>query len=246
MNIKKLEIESDILKKNVYKLLDIENINEFKKEESSIIDEHKPYYIQCTVDAGDLKKIHQLEESGFRFVEFRYRKKLDMNRFHKVDELSFYPYYIKLISVEDEFEEARQLINARKADDRFSRDPLIKKELSQNRLQAYLEKSFRRYPDELIYGLYNKYHPGLFAIRTGIMKNKYKILFGQISLKENQDDEKAAYMIDTLIISELIKRDIQFFYTVTSGYNIFEMDVHISGLHYRIESTYAILRKIYN
>ncbi|MCF8380686.1 MAG: hypothetical protein K9H49_14005 [Bacteroidales bacterium] len=246
MNIKKLEIESTILGKNIYKLEEITAKNSFKKEESSIIKKYSPFYIQCTIDAGELDSIHKMEDAGFRFVEFRYKKTLDINTFHSISEFAFYPNIIKLIADKEDYEKAELLLKNSIADDRFSRDPIIPAELSQNRLQAYLKKSYDNYPDEFIYGLFNKNTGELLAIKTGEIKSKIEATFSQTALKEDLDIEKLTYMIDALIISKLKEAGTTIFSTVTSGFNMMEMDLHISGLKYKIVSTSVILRKIYN
>lgn len=246
MKITKLEIESNILGRNIYRLDEFGDSSMFVQEEASIIEDYKPFYLQCMVDAGEIETIHSMEDAGFRIVEFRYRKKLDLNSFYKVNQLSYYPYVIRHISEEEDYNAAASLVSSQKADDRFSRDPLIPKELSQKRLVGYLRKAFDHYQDEFIYGLYNKNTNELYAIKTGTIINGLEVAFRQTALKENLDTEKYTLMIDALIISDYIDNGVQFFYTVTSGFNVLEMDLHISGLHYRIETCSVILRKIYS
>lgn len=246
MNFQKLEIESKILGKNIFKLEEIRAKDSFINEESQIIKKHTPFYVQCTIDAGDLQTIHKMEDAGFRFVEFRYKKNLDINSFHSISEMSFYPNIIKEITDGIDYQKAQQLLKDTQADDRFSRDPIIPEELSQNRLQAYLKKSYDNYPNEFVYGLFNKNTNELLAIKTGEIKSKTEATFSQTALKEDLDIEKFTYMIDALIISKLKENRTTIFSTVTSGFNMMEMDLHISGLKYKIVSTSVILRKIYN
>ena len=246
MKIKKLEIESKILGREVYQLVETIDGKDFLSEEPSIISNNEPFYIQCLIDASELETIHSMEDAGFRFAEFRFKKLLDINSFQNVGELAFYPYLIKSIRDEKDYKKALLLINNSKPDDRFSRDPVIPEELSQKRLKVYLKKSFDNYPNEFIYGLFNKNTNELLAIKTGEIKNKDNIAFSQTALKRNLDKEKFTYMIDALLISQFKEKGFRIFNTVTSGFNMMEMDLHISGLKYKIVSTSVILRKIYN
>ena len=245
MKVKKLEIESKILGQNVCHVEEISDGKAFIKEEASIVSKFKPYYIQCSIDSSDLKTIHAMEEDGFRFVEFRFKKLLDINTFRKIDALAFYPYGIKLIADEADFRKAKLLVKESSPDDRFSRDPVIPKELSKKRLQYYLKKSLDNSPDEFICGLFNKNTNELLAIKTGEIKNSDEVTFFHTYLEKNLDKEKYTYMIDALLISQFIEKGIQFFYAISSGLNLMEMDLHISDLKYKIVSASVILRKIY-
>jgi len=245
MKIKKLEVESVILGQNVFQTEKITDGQIFLKDEPSIISKLKPYYIQCIIDASDLNAIHSMEDAGFRFVEFRFKKLLDINSFRSVNELSFFPYYIKLITDEADFKEAQNMVKSSKSDDRFSKDPIIPPGVSRKRLLAYMKKSYENYPNEFIYGLFNKNTKELLAVKSGEMISPKEVFFYHTALKKDLDLEKFSSMINSLLISQFIEKEIQLFYAVTSGLNLMEMDLHISNLKYKINTASVILRKIY-
>lgn len=246
MKIKKLEIESKILKRKVYQIEIISSNGFLAENEANLISKYNPYYIQCQIDASDLGKIHALEEAGFRFAEFRFKKLLDNNSFHRINDLTFFPYILKFIVDESEFRKAKTLVKESKSDDRFSSDPKIPKKISQQRLQAYLKKSFENFPEEFICGLYNKNTNELLAIKTGKINNQQEVTFAHTALNQKIDVEKFTYMIDALLISHFMEKGLEFFYTITSGFNLMEMDLHISDLKYKITSATVIVRKIYS
>lgn len=245
MRIKEIEIESKILGKNIYQIEDIDDSKSFLLEEPSIISKMQPFYIQCEIDVKKLDTIHAMEDAGFRFAEFRIKKELDLNSYHDVGEHSYYPYFIKSIRDEDGFRAAKEIVISNNSDDRFSTDPFIPKELSRKRLLAYLKKSFDNTESEFVYGLFNKNTNELLAIKTIMLKNKNEVLFMHTAVSKEHNIKKFTFMLDSLIISKFIERGVQLFYNLSSGLNIMEMDLHLSGLKYKIVSTSVMLRKIY-
>lgn len=245
MEVKKLNIESEILGRSVLQLSDIRHIDEFRSAEAGIISEHQPFYVQCQLDAADLETIHGLEEAGFRFVEFRLRKQLDINSFHSVNELSYYPYVIKSIRDEENFAKAQDILQQSRQDDRFSRDPLINADISMKRLQWYLKKSYDNRENEFIWGLFNKNSGELLGFKTIALSNKKQVIIQQTAISQELDIQKFTFMLDALVISHYTDQGISYFYSITSGFNLMEVDLHVSDLKYKNISASVILRKIY-
>lgn len=246
MRIKKLEIESNILGREVYQVEEIEDGSSFTSEEPTIISKYHPFYIQCMIDAGDLATIHAMEDAGFRFVEFRLKKMLDVNSFQNIGEYSYFPYYVKTFRDEQNLKKAQQILKSSSPDDRFTRDPIIVDDLSQNRLQGYLQKSFDNSSSEFLYGLFNKNTDELLGFKTIEIINEDQVIFCQTAIKDDLDTKKFTHMLDSLIISQILESGIQSFYAITSGLNLMEMDLHLSVLKYKNVSSTVILRKVYN
>ena len=234
-----------IIGKGIFQLQEFEDAESFIRQEKQIILKFNPYYLQCVINAHELKKIHEMEDAGFRFVEIRYKKQLDIYAFHKISELAFFPYIIELIQDKETFAEALELVKKGQSDDRFSLDPLINSKLSKKRLTSYIRKSYNNYPVEFIWSLFNKNTNEILAIKSGEILQNDEIFFYHTAIKEGLDIEKYTYMIDSLIISNYIKRGFNIFYSVTSGFNRMEMDLSISSLKYKLVSASVILRKIY-
>lgn len=245
MIIKKLEIESEILGRNVLHLEDLEDSQDFASVEASIVAEHAPFYVQSIIDASDLKLIHSMEAAGFRYVEFRLRKQLDINSFHSVNELAYFPYVIKSIRDEENFVKAQEILQQSQQDDRFSRDPLITADISMKRLQWYLKKSYDNRENEFIWGLFNKNSGELLGFKTIALNNNKQVVIQQTAIRQDLDIQKFTFMLDALVISHYTDQGISYFYSVTSGFNLMEVDLHVSDLKYKNISASVILRKIY-
>lgn len=244
MNIKKLKADSKILEREVYQINGIKNANSFLKEESSIIKKYNPFYIQCIIKSSDLSNIHIMEAAGFRFVEFRFKKLLDIQSFYRLDALSFYPYTLTLIADEESYNHAAEIVASSQSDDRFSLDPLIPEHLSGKRLLDYFRKSYDNYPGEFIYGLINKNTNELLGVKSGKLDDN-KVFFFHTAIKEGLEIERYTYMLDALTISKFEQEGIQVFYSVSTGFNMMELDLHLSGLKYKIVETAVMLRKVY-
>jgi hypothetical protein len=246
MKITKLDIESGILGREVYQVEEIQDGKSFLEMEASVIKEYKPFYIQCMFDAGDLAAIHSMEDAGFRFAEFRLKKLLDINAFQSVSDYAYFPYHVRTFRDEVNFKKAQQILKTSSQDDRFTRDPVIADDLSQKRLQGYLQKSFDNARSEFLYGLFNKNTDDLLGFKTIEIKNDNQVIFCQTAINEELDIKKFTYMLDVLIISQLLENGINHFYAITSGLNLMEMDLHLSALKYKNVSSSVILRKVYS
>lgn len=245
MEIMKLDIESEILGRAVVQLNGFKSTEAFLASEPGIISEHHPFYMQCQVDAADLEQIHAMEEAGFRFVEFRLKKQLDINAFHSVNELAYFPYVIKSIRDEENYLKAKEILQQSQQDDRFSRDPLIRADISMKRLQWYLKKSYENRENEFIWGLFNKNSGELLGFKTIELNAKKQVIFQQTAMKQDLDIQKFTFMLDALVISHYVDQGISYFSSVTSGFNLMEVDLHVSDLKYKNNSASVILRKIY-
>jgi len=103
---------------------------EFIQQKESIIKEYNPYYLQCSVESSDIQLIHTLENEGFRFIEFRVIKVMSAHDFIAVGTNTFYPYQLHAITNDSQITKIEKLLVESYSDDRFSGDPLIKKNIS--------------------------------------------------------------------------------------------------------------------
>lgn len=246
MKINKLEIESSLLRKNVFQIDELLNGDEFNKQEEDFVKKHKPFYVQCILESSKIKLIHSLEDAGFRFIEFRVTKTLNSNTFNPVGENVFYPYQLHQITEESYFSSTKQLLLDSYADDRFSKDPLMKNNISKARLLGYLQKSYANQPQEFLYGLINANTGDLVAFISGEFIRKNEVQFYLNGSLKGNENSKYGNMLDILLIGLLVANGIKWFHSISSGLNIFELNLTTRDLPYRIEATSVILRKIYN
>lgn len=245
MELTKLEIESDLFKRNVFQLEDIIEGNEFTLLEKSIIKAYNPYYLQCIAESSDIKLIHSLEDAGFRFIEFRVIKTLEAHDFANVGYNAFYPYQLHLITEKSSLAKAEQLLFDKYSDDRFAKDPLIKNNISKARIVSYLHKSFSNQSNEFIYGLINYNTGELVAFKSGEIISKNEALFYLTGAVKNSEHSKYCNILETLLISALLAKGVIRIHAITSGFNVPELNLSTHDLNYKIKSTKVILRKLY-
>ena len=111
------------------------NANSPGNEEKII---NKPKYIYCKLDSTNLSEIHQLEQLGYQFSEFRinslfdtYDTSLSIN--------TLYPYIADIITEKSHLNNAIEILLASKDDDRFSKDPMIGLSFSKDRIVSNLK-----------------------------------------------------------------------------------------------------------
>jgi hypothetical protein len=136
MNVIKLKLESSLLGGNILQLSDWSSVAEIKRNEEKII--NKPKYIYCKLDSTNLSEIHQLEQLGYQFSEFRinslfdtYDTSLSIN--------TLYPYIADIITEKSHLNNAIEILLASKDDDRFSKDPMIGLSFSKDRIVSNLK-----------------------------------------------------------------------------------------------------------
>ena len=188
--------------------------------------------------------IHSLEDVGFKFIEFRLTKTLDLQTLNAIGKNVFYPFMLHSITDEKIYTTAKKLLFSDFHDDRFSKDPFIKKNISKARLAEYLRKSFTHQPKEFLYGLINVNSHELVAFKSGELMHKDEAAFYLTGSIKNQEN-KYRNMLESLLISELKEKGVKWIKSITSGLNVIELNLTTRDLPYRIESSSVILRKIY-
>lgn len=245
MNYQFLDIESQIFNANVIQVEDIgDDYTDLLQEEKKWIDEINPFYVQCLVDAYDIKRVHLFEKHGFHFVEFRIYKNLlvDDNQFSTQE---YHPYKICLLNEEDYAEGALMLLNDTVQDDRFSIDPAIPPLLAKKRLERYLLKSFRSFPNEFVLGLIKKNNDQLIGIKTGSYRNKHEVLHFNTWLAKEYQNRTYLNIMEILFMEYLKQQQVSVLTAVTSGLSISEMNDSFREFNYTIDKTSILLRKIY-
>ena len=150
-----------------------------------------------------------------------------------------------MITDQINLEKTEQLLIDGYADDRFSKDPLIKNNISKARLIGYLHKSFSNQPKEFLYGLINASTSNLVAFKTGEFINKNEVLFYLNGGLRNDGHTEYSNMLELSLINSLTEKGVKWFHAISSGLNLADMNLSKLGLNYNIESTKIILRKLY-
>ena len=243
MKITLLDTETAILGRSVLQLSDWESIDEFILEEEELILKYNPYYIYCLINAIDLKSIHKLESLGYYFTEFRIFSQLNLNEV-EVSTKSLYPYKSEILGTEELLMEAQEMMLKSLSDDRFSVDPAIGSEFSRKRLIFNLNKSYNSFPSEFVLGLFNSQSDEFVAFRSGGIINKQEAFYYMYGISANHNYPNIAGILDAFSIEFLKGRNIKIVHSVSTGFNIQELNRLILVNGFKITSTKVLLRKI--
>jgi hypothetical protein len=215
---------------------------ELLQAEEEIKKQHCRAYLYTREAATESARIHQLEEMGYRFSEFRIRS---MIKFDGAAEStrSLYPWKSELIGDESTFAAALELLRTSPCDDRFSRDVALPAGFSEKRNRTHLEKSFRNWPDEFLLGVVHAQTGELIAFRSGAFLSKSEAHYYQYAISPTRDYQHTAAMLDAFTLEFLHNKGIQLIHAVSTGFNISELNRLILQSGFTIQASDVILRK---
>jgi hypothetical protein len=245
MKYKILEVESNLIHRNIILLDAATTARDFSRDEQEMVKACNPFYVQHQLVSGDLEEIQEFEELGFRYIEFRISRYLKLNE-QPLNTRHFYPFRCELVGDSEENRKAIIDIAANHiSDDRFTRDPRISGELARKRLELYILKSLNSFPRQFVYGLINQQTSELLGFRTGIFAEPGLVKYFYYFMKPEYNDPKYISMLETGVIEELAKRKITRIEAVTSGFNVQEMNDTTLLQGFKVEKTMILLRKIF-
>lgn len=242
MKLNLINEDSALLARAVIRIDDWAEPGELALAEEEIKKQHCRAYLYTQVPATESARIHQLEEMGYRFSEFRIRS---MYKFGGAAEStrSLYPWKPELIGDESTFAAALVLLDTATCDDRFSRDVSLPAGFSAKRNRNHLEKSFRNWPDEFLLGVVHAQTGELIAFRSGAMLNKSEAHYYQYAISPAHDYHHTAAMLDAFTLEFLHNKGVQLIHAVSTGFNISELNRLILQSGFTIQASDVILRK---
>lgn len=244
MIVKVLETESKLMNRKVLSLEDWEAVDEIVTSESDWRKRYDPAYVYCLVDSTDLQAVQILEDQNYRFSEFRIKSRLFTSQ-TDISTRSFYPYQADLITEPEDLQKALKILLTTRHDDRFSNDPNVGADFSNQRVKTNLEKSFRSWPSEFLLGLFNTQRSELVAFCSGAFLSKTEAHYYQYGVKKGIDFEHTAGMLDNFTIEFLSQRGVKIINVVSTGFNIPELNRLIEHFGFHIVSTHVLLRKVF-
>lgn len=144
--LERLEIDSDVLGRDVYSLVGAVSVDEFLAAAAAAASEGDIWYIVTKLPADAMAEVHAAESAGFQYVETQLRM---THRLKNEFDVSRYPYDYVRVTSEEEFAEVAYMARTTIEHDRFSRDPIIGSEVSGDRYERYLRNSFESSTDEI-------------------------------------------------------------------------------------------------
>lgn len=241
MKTKTLSLESKLLQAPVIKLENWVSMNELTAFNPSEL----PAYVYCELNATELASIHQLEQAGYQFSEFRIKSTLNTSE-AEYSTRAFYPFVAEIINEKAILEEAIKILEQNPCDDRFSNDPFIPSDFTSKRNIHNLKKSFRSWPKEFLLGIFNSHTEELIAFRSGAIFNKTEAQLFQYGISTNSDFHHTAEMLEAFTIQHLKEQGIQYIHAVSTGFNIPELNRLTQNHGFKMVSSQVILRKVFN
>ncbi len=192
------------------------------------------------VDPLNLALVHKLEEAGFRFVECQLRIAKSIKSSHDVDR---FPYTYAKVSTEAMFTEVLHFAPYVFEYDRVTLDPLLGKQLAEDRYRKYLEKSFIN-EDEEIWCLQSQRTGEILSFRShrNMSPSEVLLLLGGVHPKVNGLGLGviSAYFCFNSLLEQGVRRATSHI----SAVNIPILNLEVGHLGFRVEQSLAVFRRI--
>lgn len=245
LQVHRLDIESKLLGFRVEKIRQWSSVEDIIAYRDELQHRGIRTYLYLEADAADLQLMHFLQYQGFVLSEFRVYARLKLDNYDNYAQ-AFFPYVADFITDENHLQQACEMLEKQISDDRFSRetDALIPESFSRLRNTYNLKKSFRNYPNEWLVGMFNSARPGLEGFCSlGITGNHTALIYQQ-AVKPTRNPQPATEMLEALVFSLLKERGIRWVYSITTGFNIPEVNRRIRNAGFEAFNATVILRQI--
>ena len=241
MRIERVEIDSDVLGRNVLSIADLTATDDLAAAERGYQQEFRPGYVSCRVPLEDLATVHRLEEHGFQLIECQIRSAI---RFKCEFDVTRYPYEYHQVTTRDALEEVLAIARTTVVHDRFTVDAAVPTGISGERYSRYVQKSFER-SDEEVWRLYDPLAKMTLGFRTHRHTGPREVLLllGGIhpEFKELGLGVVSSYFCFNQMRRDGIKKAITHISAI--NYPIFNLEIGFLG--FRVLGTFAVMRKTY-
>jgi hypothetical protein len=241
MIVEHLEIDSAVFGCNVLELRDLTAADDLDAEETRYIQQFHPAYVSCRIPLEELVTIHRLERHGFQFIECQIRSTIRLMQDYDV---SRYPYEYQMVTTREALDEVLNIASRTVVHDRFTIDSAVRQGISGERYRRYVEKSFGA-PDEAVWRLYDPASKQTLNFRTHrvIGTGEVLLLLGGVhpDFKGLGLGVIASYFCFNQMRRDGFRRAI----THISAINYPVFNLEIGNLGFRVDNTFAALRKVY-
>ena len=241
MQALKQEIESAILGRPTYAIVDYPSGGDFAAFEEDFVSRHAPYYAFCKVPVEELTAIHTLEERGFRFIELQFKSQL---RLRKKYDTSSLPYAYAPIASQEELSEVEEIAASTFTDDRFSIDPCLSRSAGSSRYRQFIRKS-NESSGERADLLRNLETGEIVGFNTWKPVSDAKVVLLLAGVKELYKTTGLGAILNYFAFNDLFDRGYRTIVTHQSARNSAILNLELGHFGFRIVGRYAVLRKIY-
>jgi hypothetical protein len=216
-------------------------VDDIAAEEARYVQEFRPGYVSCRVPMEDLATIQRLEHHGFRFIECQIRSTV---RFSRAYDVSRFPYEYQRVTTDDALEEVLDIASRTVLHDRFSVDPAVPKGVSGSRYRRYVEKSFAA-PDEAVWRLYDPVSRQTLNFRTHRVTGPGEVLLLLGGVHPEFKGLGLGVIASYFCFNQMRRDGVLRASTHISAINYPVFNLEIGGLGFRVDCTFAVLRKVY-
>ena len=243
MQIRKNEVNSQIMGDVVADLVEFSPEEDFQTFEQGYLREMSPRYVVSKVPIEDLRTIHGLESEGFRFIEFQIRSTLNLRKGREF-KVAGLPYAYGLVETEKDVEACAQIAKTTFTKGRFGLDPELDSASGGDYYYHYTLLSHRR-DDELLHKLVNLESGELVAFNTCRTIDETSVQLLNAGVKVEYKGVGLGTILNYYVFNDLLERGLRHITTHQSGVNYAILNVELGHFNFRVVQTFAVMRKIY-
>lgn len=245
MEVKKNEIDSDVVGRPVLDIADFDRNCDFVAFERDYCNRERPIYVTCKVPAELIADVHALEDHGFRFVEFQIRLR---GTLHKAYDTSTYNFTYSPVTNAKDLEAVLDIASSIFEHDRISRDPFFEQWIGRNisgeRYRRYVLKSVEA-ANEYVYKLVDNTTNEIVGFSTHRILTPESALLLIGGVHDQHRTSGVGAINDYFALNELRRKGVKWFHTHISGANYPIINLEVKGIGFRVIQSFVVLRKVY-
>jgi len=238
-----ISIDSSVLGRTVLALQDPDPAVPFGPFEDDYVHVFDPGYVYCKVPMESIGTVHHMERQGFSLIETQIKFSVKLRK--PYDLTPFGQYRYEPVATGADLAEVLEIAEATFVMDRWRVDPYLSPELAGRRYRAYVQNSFSD-PGESVFRLVERRSGRTLAFRTHRCLAGGEVLFLLGGVHPDFKNIGLGLIAEHFEFNELMDRGFKHGITHISAanYAVFNLDLARPG--FRVATTFAVLRKIYD
>lgn len=235
-----LEVDSAELGFSAWSLSGVNSAGDFSAAASVLSGSPGQNYVSCKLPIDRIDLINAAEDSGYSFIETQLQTSL---RLPKPFDTSRYPYDYVQITTEEQLHEALYMAETTIEHDRFSRDPLVGRQVSGRRYSRFLRQSFAL-ENEQIWCVRSRSSGRLLTFRSHRIENERDVTLLIGGVHPDFKDSGLGVISSHFCFSQLRNAGFRSAHTHISAANLPIVNLEIGHFGFRLVNTFVILRAI--
>lgn len=243
MNISQIDLDSQVMKQAVLSLDELSESANFAADERAYIAKYNPIYSFCKIPIEELSLINYMESNGFQLVEIQLRLSRKVAKRYDIPRTQ---YIFEEVTSESVLKEVLDIAATTFTIDRIYNDPIFPdaERKASERYIAYVKNSFE-VENERVFRMFDTTTEETVAFKTHrlLPDNQALCLLGGI--RQDLLRTGLAPLNVQYEHNQFFKQGIKRFTTHVSARNYGIMNLEIGGFRFRVQQTFAVLRKYY-